>query len=119
MNFAIRNNEIMKVQVVKESGRGTSCWCDIGKRKSVLIPYGDLFYSEEEAFLELEKRMRYKETIKIKTELDLKRDLQEHEEKKEIADRIFLKHGIHIRYLTLISSTAEDLREYEQVLLKR
>jgi hypothetical protein len=117
MKFAIRNGEIIQVNQVKESKRGTSVWCEIDStKKRVLISCSNLFDSKEEAEKELKKRV----SDKAKKEAQIEKEIeQETKMKKEIVERILQNHGVEIPHLTWTWATVEELQQYERDLDKK
>lgn len=107
--YAIRENKVCKVEVVKESHRGTAVWCKLeGMTKNKLISYSKIFDTQEDALKVL------RETLLIKKEKERK-IIRESQEIEKIIFKAMNDFNVEIKYLDRPSSIEEAKNIYNKL----
>lgn len=91
MYFAIRNNTVIPVKLIKENKRGTGAWCTGTTGKKFLVSYKKLYTNQIDA----EKKVISVKCSKEKLRLKLKR---EEAEILNVFDKIYKDFGVEIKY---------------------
>lgn len=92
--YAIQKNEVVKIEIIKQSKRGTAFWTTKeGQTKKVLIGENNIFDTEDEAKRELNERLQRKldKERRIKEQVE-----KETEEIKKVVEKIYMDFGTEI-----------------------
>lgn len=118
--FALRSSEIIVVEFVKYSKRGTAAFLKkVGEDKEILISLSKLFHTEEEANAELNSLLNYKKRKAEKQQQEQERLAKEREEISAICWKIYCEFDIEIPFLSQPHNIEDAKKLYRQLKRER